>query len=194
MSDRRIVGINPWFQTEVSNALYKLSGASISLSGTTATVTLASHLLSTGDYVTYSGTTGVTGLNDATWGPVTVNSSSEYTFPCTLTGSPAGTIVQEKLYFPPAGQWFCTLGANGQLEYNPASTLLVSGLSTTAPNTSLGTDTTWRILIAASGKGYFESDGQYIQANGTTTSTACLGSVRFRENGTSATSYFSRVN
>ena len=27
MSDRRIVGINPWFQTEISNALFKLAVA-----------------------------------------------------------------------------------------------------------------------------------------------------------------------
>ena len=192
MSDRRIVGINPWFQAEVSNALFKLQVAtSVVLSGTTATVTSASHLLTTGDYITFSGATGVTALNDVTWGPVTVTSSSVYTFPSTLTGSVTGTVVQEKLYFPPAGQWFAKLGANGALEYNPASTLLVSGLS---GNTSLGTDTTWRTLIAASGSGYFESDCQPIQATGTTVSTVCLGSVRFRENGTTATSYFSRVN
>lgn len=190
MSDRRIVGVNTWFQTEVSNALFKLSGASISVDGTTATVTLASHLLTTGDYVTYSGTTGVTGLNTATWGPVTVTSSSAYTFACPLTGTPAGTIVQEKLYFPPKGQWFCTLGANGDLEYNPGSTLLVSGLT---GNVSSGADTTWRKLIAASSQGYFESDAQ-VQVGLSSSSLVYLGSVRFRENGTTATSYFSRVN
>jgi hypothetical protein len=188
MSTFRFTGVNPFFQTELSNALFKLSGASISLDGTTATVTLAAHLLTTGDYVTFSGTTGVTGLNNATWGPVTVTNSGVYTFPCTLTGSPAGTIVQEKLYFPPPGQYFCTLGANGDLEYNPASTLLTSGLS--GGKTSLGTDTTWRKVIAASAQGFFVSDGQLV----TGSTTAYLGSVRFRENGTSATSYFSRVN
>jgi hypothetical protein len=192
MSNRRIVGVNPWFQTEVSNALFKLAVAtSIVLDGTTATVTSASHLMVTGDYVTYSGATGITAINNATWGPVTVTSSSVYTFPCTLTGSVTGSPVQEKLYFPPAGSWVCTLGANGQLEYNPASTLLVSGLS---GNTSLGTDTTWRVLVAASTNGSFTSDCQPIISNGTTVSTACIGSIRFRENGTTATSYFSRNN
>ncbi len=190
MSDRRIVGVNPWFQAEVSNALFKLAVAtSVVLSGTTATVTSANHLMVTGDYVTFSGATGVTALNNVTWGPVTVTSSSVYTFPCTLTGSVTGSVVQEKLYFPPAGQWFCTLGANGQVEYNPASTLLVSGLS---GNTSLGTDSTWRIIVAASAGGNFNSDCQPIVGVGT--QTAFLGSVRFRENGTTATSYFSRVN
>lgn len=187
MSDRRIVGINPYFQAEVSNALFKLAVAtSIVLNGTIATVTSASHLMVTGDYVTYSGATGVTAINNVTWGPVTVVSSSVYTFPCTLTGSVTGSPVQEKLYFPPPGNWYCTLGANGALEYNPASTLLVSGLS---GNTSLGTDSTWRSLIAASGAGCFTSDGQVL-----TGTTNYIGSVRFRENGTTATSYFSLVN
>ncbi len=191
MSDRRIVGIEPWFQAEVSNALFKLAVAtSITLDGTTATVTSASHLMVTGDYVTFSGATGVTAINNVTWGPVTRVSSSVYTFPSTLTGSVTGSPVQEKLYFPPAGQWCCTLGANGQLEYNPASTLLTSGLS---QNTSLGTDSTWRILIAASGAGYFECDGQPIIGTALPP-TSFLGSVRFRENGTTATSYFSRIN
>lgn len=192
MSNRRIVGINPWFQTEISNALFKLAVATgIVLDGTNATVTSASHLISTGDYVTFSGATGVTAINNVTWGPCVKTNANVYTFPCALTGSVTGSPVQEKLYFPEAGSWYCTLGANGQLEYNPGSTLLTSGLS---GNTSLGTDTTWRILIAASGSGCFTSDGQPIISTGTTTSTACLGSIRFRENGTTATSYFSLVN
>ncbi len=191
MSDRRIVGVNPWFQAEISNALFKLAVAtSIVLDGTKATVTSANHLLTTGDYVTFSGATGVTAINNVTWGPVTVTASNIYTFPTTLTGSVTGSPVQEKLYFPPAGQYCCTLGANGQLEYNPASTLLTSGLSNAY--ISLGTDTTWRILIAASGAGWFESDCQPIPVTGAP--TAFIGSVRFRENGTTATSYFSRVN
>lgn len=173
MSVRRIVRAGSWFNTEVSNALFKLSGASISLDGTTATVTLAAHLLTTGDYVTFSGVTGITALNNATWGPVTVTASGTYTFPCTLTGSPGGTIVQEKLYFVPAGQWDCHLGANGQLEYNPDNKL---GQNWPVPN---GQDPTWRVLIPASDSGFFETDGY---------------SHRFRENGTTATSYFSQVN
>lgn len=187
MSDRRIVGINPFFQTEISNALFKLAVAtSIVLDGTIATVTSASHLLSTGNYTTFSGATGVTAINAATWGPVTVLSSSAYTFPCTLTGSVTGSPVQEKLYFPPPGNWYCTLGANGAVEYNPASVLLVSGLN---GNTSLGVDTTWRSLIAASAAGTFTSDGQLLSGT-----TNYIGSIRFRENGTTATSYFSLVN
>jgi hypothetical protein len=185
MSDRRIVGVNTWFKTEISNALFKLAVATgITLDGTKATVTSASHLLSTGDYTTFSGATGVTAINNVTWGPITKVDANSYTFPCTLTGTVTGSPVQEKLYFPQAGNWYSTLGANGQLEYNPASTLLVSGLS---GNTSLGTDTTWRILIAASGAGGFTSDGQLLIGS----TTAYIGSIRFRQNGTTATSYFS---
>lgn len=172
MSDRKITGVLSWFASEVSIALFKLSGAAIAVDGTTATVTLASHLLSTGDYVTYSGVTGVTGLNNAVWGPVTVTSSGAYTFPCTLTGTPAGTIVQEKLYFPPAGDYCATLAANGAVEYNPDNLWAAD-----YPTSSNGGDT-WRTLIAASGSGYFTTDGR---------------SLRFRENGTSATSYFSKA-
>lgn len=189
MSNRRIIGINPWFQAEITNSLFKLAVATgIVLNGTIATVTSASHLLSTGDYVTFSGATGVTAINNVTWGPVTVTATNTYTFPCTLTGTVTGSPVQEKLFFPQAGSWVCSLGANGQMEYNPASTLLVSGLS---GNTSLGTDATWRVLIPATDDGTFDSDCQPLIG---LDSTQYIGSVRFRENGTTASSFFSLVN
>lgn len=180
MADRKIVRAGNFFDTEVSIALFKLSGASIAISAGVATVTLASHLLTTGDIVTFSGVTGVTGLNNASWGPVTVTSSGVYTFPTALTGTPAGTIVQEKLYFPPAGQYFCVLGANGQVEYNPDNTYGANyGLSTgVGGSANAGLDATWRILVAASASGDFVCDGY---------------NVRFRENGTTATSFFVRA-
>jgi hypothetical protein len=158
------------FRTEIAMARFKLSGASIAISGGIATVTLASHLMTTGDYVTFSGVTGVTALNNATWGPVTVTASNTYTFPTALTGSPAGTIVQEPLIFPVPGDSYAVLGANGQIEYNPDNTGFPgSGATITAAQT-------WRTLIAASGTGYFLADGQ---------------AVRFRCNGTTATSNWS---
>ena len=177
MSTLQLLNPGSYFATEVSNALFKLSGASISISGGVATVTLASHLLSTGDQTTFSGVTGVTALNNDVWGPVTVTSSSVYTFPTALTGSPAGTIVQEKLYFFPAGSWFVVLGANGQVEYNPDNKY--GAASAGGVSGGAGSGGTWRTLIAASASGYFSTDGY---------------SVRFRENGTTATSYFARVN
>ncbi len=183
MSDRKIVRAGSFFDTEVTQAVFTLSGAAIAISGGIATVTLASHLLSTGALVTFSGVTGagVTGLNNATWGPITVTSSSVYTFPTSLTGTAGGTIIQNgPLYFPPAGQYFCTLGANGQLEYDPGN---LYGLNVGLANgpggaTNGGLDTTWRILIPASGSGDFVSDGF---------------NTRFRPNGTTANSFFTRA-
>lgn len=162
-----------FFQPEVSTAGFKLAVATgIVLDGTTATVTSASHLMAAGNYVTFSGCTGVTGVNNATWGPVNITSSSVYTFPCSLSGSVTGSPVQEKLYFMPAGVWDCILGANGQLEYCPNNQW-----GKNYPGSSSGSDSTWRVLIAASAGGRFETDGY---------------SIRFRENGTTATSYFSQ--
>lgn len=174
MSTRRIVRAGSWFNTEISNALFKLQVATgIVVANGVATVTSASHLLSTGDLVTFSGATGATGFNAATWGPVTVLTSSTYTFPVPAgLVTPGGTIIQEKLYFPPAGQWQALLGANGQLEYDPGN------LYGSNPANS-GLDVTWRIAIAASAGGYFETDGY---------------AYRFRENGTTATSVFSQIN
>lgn len=185
MSDRKIVRAGNWFNTEIANALFKLSGASIAISAGVATVTLASHLLTTGDLTTFSGVTGTgsTALNNATWGPVTVLTSGTYTFPVAtsiVSTSIGGTIVQEKLYFPPAGQWMCNIGANGQVEYNPDNTLGANwGLTTgVGGQANAGLDATWRILVAASTPGDFDTDGYQI---------------RFRENGTTATSNFSQV-
>lgn len=177
MSTQKIVRAGSYFATpEISNALFKLSGASISIAAGVATVTLAAHLLATGDQVTFSGVTGTgsTALNDSTWGPVTVLTSSTYTFPvpaAVVSTSIGGTIVQEKLYFPPAGDWFATLGANGVLEYDSGNLYGING------NNS-GLDITWRVAVAASSSGNFSTDGY---------------AVRFRENGTTATSRFSLV-
>lgn len=188
MSDRKIVRQGDFYETEITQSVFQLSGASIAISNGVATVTLASHLLSTGALVTFSGVTGtgVTGLNNATWGPITVVNSGSYTFPCGLVGTPGGTIIQNgPLFFIPAGQWHCNLGANGQIEYDPGN-LYGLNLSTPAvPNVTgpggsapTGLDTTWRILIAASGAGDFVCDGY---------------NARFRPNGTTASSFFSRA-
>jgi hypothetical protein len=168
---QKIVRAGNFFVTpEISNALFKLSGASIAVAAGVATVTLASHLLSTGNLTTFSGATGATGFNNATWGPITVLTSGTYTFPVPASlVTPGGTIVQEALYFPPAGEWLCLLGANGQLEYNPDNTYGSNPANS-------GLDLTWRAFLPASDGGYFRTDGI---------------SVRFRQNGTTATSVFS---
>ena len=155
------------FNTEVAVTRFLLSGAAIVLDGTNATVTLASHLFTAaGQQVTFSGATGVTGINNQTWTISSVTSSSVYVFPCALTGTVTGTIVQEPVYTLPPGFGFAALGANAAIEYN-------SDNKFTAVNSS---GETWRSLIAASGSGTFISDGN---------------AVRLRCNGTTATSNYS---
>ena len=67
-----------------------LSITAISGNGTTATVTSATHGLTNGNTVTISGAT-VAGFNGTV--TVTVISSTQFTYPCTATGSAAGTLV-----------------------------------------------------------------------------------------------------
>jgi hypothetical protein len=157
------------FNTEVSVTRFKLSGASIAISGTTATVTLASHLMSVGDLVTFSGVTGATGLNNQTWTVLTVPTTGTYTFDCgTVTGTPAGTIVQEPVFLLPSGMNFVITGANAAIEYNPDNLY-------TASNSS---GETWRSILPVSLQGMVYSDGN---------------AVRIRCNGTTATTYYSNV-
>ncbi len=175
MSTQKIVLPGSWFATEISRTTFKLAVAtSIVLNGVIATVTSASHLLVSGDYTTFSAATGITALNDATWGPITKTSSSVYTFPCALTGSVTGSPIQEKLYFFAAGTWVVITGANGAVEYCPNN-----AWGKVAP-TGDGSDTTWRSFIAAS-----TTAGRTLITDGY--------SFRFRDNGTTATSYLSKV-
>jgi len=157
---------------EISITRFQLSGAAIVLDGTTATVTLASHLNTiVGQQVTFSGATGVTAINNQTWTISGITSSSVYTFPCTLTGAVGGTIVQEPVFTLPQGFHILRLGANAIIEYNPDNTYTtVSGIAT-AP--------VWRTLNAVSTNAFVGSDGF---------------SVRLRCNNTTATTTWSIFN
>ena len=157
------------FNAEASTARFLLSGAAITLDGTLATVTLASHLFTTaGQQVTFSGCTGVTGLNDQTWTINAVTSTSVYTFPCALTGTVTGTIVQEPVVTLPIGTNFIVTGANAIVQYNPDNKF----------NAVNASGETWRTVVAASSAGMVVSDGN---------------AVRLRCNGTTATTYYSTV-
>ena len=157
---------------EISITRFLLSGASIALDGVNATVTLASHLNTIiGQQVTFSGVTGITALNGQTWTIATIPTSGTYTFPCTLTGSPGGTIVQEPVFTLPQGFHIYRLGANAVIEYNPDNLYVNLAGSASAP--------TWRVLNAASSNGFVGSDGF---------------SVRMRCNGTTATTTWSIFN
>lgn len=169
MSVIKIGVIGQAFNTEVSITRFKLSGAAITLDGTLATVTLAAHLFTAaGQQVTFSGATGVTGLNDQTWTINAITSSSVYTFPCLLTGTVTGTIIQEPIFTLPPGFLFMRNGANGLVEYNPDNLF----------NSPTSSGETWRTIIAASANGMIWSDGN---------------AVRFRANGTTATTNYSQV-
>lgn len=155
---------------EVTISRFALSGAAIALDGTTATVTLAAHLNTiVGQQVTFSGATGVTALNNQTWTINNITSTGVYTFPCTLTGTVTGTIVQEPVFTLPNGVTFIRVSSNGQVEYNPDNLF----------NSPTSSGETWRILIAAGANGIAPSDGN---------------AVRLRCNGTTASTVFSVVN
>jgi len=159
------------FQTEISYATFKASVTSITLTGALATVVATAHGRAVGDIVTFSGVTGVTALNITHWQVASVTDANTYTFVSTLTGTAAGTIIQEPIVLPGIGQWICITAANCVVEYNPDNTGVVSLTG--------GTSSTWRALVAASSGGGFQSDGS---------------GIRIRFNGTTATSTFSRWN
>ena len=168
MSQQKIGMWGAMFLPEVSVTRFLLSGASISLDGATATVTLASHLNAVGQQVTFSGVTVVTGLNNQTWTITSVPTTGTYTFPCALTGSPGGTIVQEPVFTLPAGTHFVTTLANAKVEYNPDN--LYNAINASGE--------TWRPIIPVSSQGVAISDGF---------------AVRLRCSGTTATTLYSTV-
>jgi hypothetical protein len=164
MSQMKIGLAGFMFNTEVTVSRFLLSGAAITLDGTTATVTLASHLFTLpGQQVTFSGATGVTGINNQTWTINAVTSTSVYTFPCTLTGTVTGTIVQEPVFTLPTGTAFIVTGANAKVEYNPDN--LFANVNSSGE--------TWRQILAVSANGVVPSDGNAVRlrCSGTTAST-----------------------
>lgn len=151
---------------EISITRFLLSGATITLDGTNATVTLASHLNTiVGQQVTFSGATGVTAINNQTWTIGSIPTSGTYTFPCTLTGTVTGTIVQEPVFTLPQGFHMIRLAANAIIEYNPDNLYVNAAGSATAP--------TWRTLNAASTNAFVGSDGFAVRmrCSGTTATT-----------------------
>lgn len=153
---------NDFFQTEITNTQAGgVSVTSITIASGVATVTQTAHGYSTGQIVTFSGVTGVTGLNGAHW-QITSTGANTYTFPTSLTGTPAGTILAQPLYLFGAGQWFVALGANGLVEYNPDNTAdAAQGVGITGA--------TWRTLVPASSSGWFTTDGYAVRWRATTT-------------------------
>lgn len=190
MSVMKIPTAGSSFITEVPIATFKLGNAAIVVDAVNnlATVTLVAHLLSVGDYVTFSGAATNTSFNNNTFKVSSVTSANVYVVNISAVvaalGSPTGAaIIQERLSLlggvnpgsgantnSAAGFWFYQLGANGILEYCPDNSFGSNG-------PGFGSET-WRTLAAASTNGMFFADGY---------------NVRFRQNGTTATSNFSQV-
>lgn len=153
---------NDYYGSEVTLAIAQASVTSIAISGGEATVTQTAHGYSTGQIVTFSGVTGVTGLNNAHWS-ITNTGANTYTFTTSLTGTPAGTIVAQPIYLPAAGQWNSVVAANCIVEYNPDNTV-------DAPiANSQGISGTWRTLLATSSSGTFQTDGWAVRVRAIST-------------------------
>jgi hypothetical protein len=161
--------------TEVTISRFLLSGAAIVLDGTTATVTLASHLNTiVGQQVTFSGATGVTALNGQTWTISQIVSASVYRFPCTLTGTVTGTIVQEPVFTLPQGHIIVRMAANANVEYNSDNGYISPSGSATAP--------TWKIQVVGNATPVVA----LVVSDGFATRIRCMG--------TTASSFFNVVN
>lgn len=161
------------FQSEQSTAAVNSAAAtSVTISGQTITVTLTSHGLSVGNLFTFSGVTGATGLNSQTWVVATVPDANTFTATIatgsSVSGTPAGTILIQRVFNPGPGTFFTTTAANALWEYSP----------TNAINGTPGQ--TWRTIVPVSSQGYVYSDG--------------VGAVRVRvASGTAGTTYWSQV-
>lgn len=161
------------FQTEVSSTAVNVSASAVAISGQTITVTSTSHGFSVGQFVTFSGVTGATGLNNQTWQVATVPNANSFTIliatGSSVSGTPGGTIVVQRVFSIGPGSFFVTTGANCIAEYSPNNAI---------PNVP---GQTWRTSIAASSQGFQYFDG--------------VGSIRIRVNSASAgTTYWSQVS
>jgi len=159
------------FQTEVSVTAVNVSASAVAISGQTITVTSTSHGFTVGQFVTFSGVTGATGLNNQTWQVATATSNS---FTITIatgssvSGTPGGTIVVQRVFNLGPATFFVTTGANTIVEYSPTNAI---------PDVP---SQTWRTAIAASSQGMVFIDG--------------VGAIRLRVNGASGTSQYSQLS
>lgn len=159
------------FAAEASSTAVNVSASAVAISGQTITVTSTAHGFTVGQYVTFSGVTGATGLNNQTWQVATAATNS---FTITIatgssvSGTPGGTIVVQRVFQPGPGTFFVTTGANAIVEYSPNNA--IPGVP----------GQTWRTAVANSTAGMVYLDG--------------VGSVRVRVNSASAgTTYWSQV-
>lgn len=140
------------FQPEVTvSAVQSATVTSVTIAGQVITVNLTAHGLTVGTYFTLSGVTGATGLNDQTWQVATVVDANNFTAliatGSSVSGTPAGTIVVQRVFFPNPGIAFVTTAANARVEYSPN-------------NGQPGVPgQTWRTIIPVSSQGQAYFDG-----------------------------------
>lgn len=128
---------------------------------TAATSVAGIQTVSPTQYITFSGVTGVTGLNDSLWTIAAVPSTTTLLIFCTLTGTPAGTILLLPCFALSAGLHNVLTGANAIVRYNPDGNGVPNNPSV---NPSV-TGATWRTLVpvsAAAASVYFPGNGQTV--------------------------------
>lgn len=140
------------FLSEVTvSAVQSAAATAVTIAGQVISVNLTAHALTVGTFFTFSGVTGATGLNDQTWQVATVVDANNFTaniaVGSSVSGTPAGTIVVQRVFFPNAGVSFVTTAANARVEYSPN-------------NGQPGIPgQTWRVLIPVSSQGSTYFDG-----------------------------------
>lgn len=159
------------FQPEVTiSAVQSATVTGVTITGQNINVNLTSHGLTVGTYFTFSGVTGATGLNDQTWQVSSVTDANNFVAliaaGSTVTGTPAGTIVVQRVFFPNAGIALVTTAGNARVEYSPN-------------NGQPGVPgQTWRTLIAASSAGTAWFDGNAFSTR-IRVSTATAGNTLY---------------
>lgn len=152
MSINGIPVVGSTFGAEVTvSAVQSAAATSVTIAGQVITVNLTAHGLTVGTFFTFAGVTGATGLNDQTWQVATVVDANNFTARIadgfSVSGTPAGTIVVQRLFFPNTGTSFVTTAANARVEYSPN-------------NGQPGIPgQTWRVLIPVSSQGTCYFDG-----------------------------------
>jgi len=161
------------FQTEQSTtAVNSAAATAVTISGQTISVNLTAHGLTVGSFFTFSGVTGATGLNGQTWQVATVVDANNFTAliatGSSVSGTPAGTILIQRVFNPGPGSFFTTTAANALWEYSPNNA--IPGVP----------GQTWRTVVPVSSQGYVYSDG--------------VGTIRIRiASGTAGTTLWSQV-
>jgi hypothetical protein len=172
----------------VVNYKLALTAANVIVLNGRCTVTATAHtFVYLGQQVTFSGFTGTSaGLNNQTWTIDTINSTTQYSFPCNVANcaGAGASAQQEPVFTMPQGFSYVQMYANAVIEfcgdnsYNSTLGYTSGGQPATFPT---GSGTGWTVLYTGAATpviGLVASDGF---------------AVRMRCNGTTASSYITLV-